>query len=40
MMTLADIEAWVRGGESAPLELKRITGERRETARSIRACSV
>lgn len=35
MMTLADIESWVRGGESETLELKRTTGERREAARTI-----
>jgi len=35
MMTLVDIEAWVRGGESETLELKRTTGERREAARTI-----
>ncbi len=34
-MTLADIESWVRGGESETLELKRTTGERREAARTI-----
>jgi ATP-dependent DNA helicase RecG len=35
MMTVADIESWVRGGESETLELKRTTGERREAARTI-----
>ncbi len=35
MMTLAEIESWVRGGESETLELKRTTGERREAARTI-----
>jgi len=35
MMTVADIETWVRGGESETLELKRTTGERREAARTI-----
>jgi ATP-dependent DNA helicase RecG len=35
MITLADIESWVRGGESETLELKRTTGERREAARTI-----
>lgn len=35
MMTLADIECWVRGGESETLELKGTTGERREAARTI-----
>jgi len=35
MMTVAEIEAWVRGGESETLELKRTTGERREAARTI-----
>ncbi len=30
MMTVADIESWVRGGESETLEFKRTTGERRE----------
>lgn len=35
MMTVADIEFWVRGGESETLELKRTTGERREAARTI-----
>lgn len=35
MMTLADIESWIRGGETETLELKRTTGERREAARTI-----
>ena len=35
MMTVADIESWVRGGESETLEFKRTTGERREAARTI-----
>ena len=35
MMTVADIESWVRGGESETLDLKRTTGERREAARTI-----
>ena len=35
MMTVADIESWVRGGETETLELKRTTGERREAARTI-----
>ena len=35
MISLADIETWVRGGESETLELKRTTGERREAARTI-----
>ena len=35
MMTVADIESWVLGGESETLELKRTTGERREAARTI-----
>ena len=37
MMTVADIESWVRGGESETLELQRTTGERREAARTIYA---
>jgi ATP-dependent DNA helicase RecG len=35
MMTLADIQSWVRAGESETLELKRTTGERREATRTI-----
>jgi len=35
MMTVAEIESWVRCGESETLELKRTTGERREAARTI-----
>ncbi|MBK8639814.1 MAG: ATP-binding protein [Chromatiaceae bacterium] len=35
MILLADIEAWVRGGESETLEFKRTTSERREAARTI-----
>ena len=35
MITLADIESWVHGGETETLELKRTTGERREAARTI-----
>jgi predicted HTH transcriptional regulator len=35
MMTLSDIESWVRRGESATLELKRTTSERREAARTL-----
>ena len=35
MITLADIESWVRGGESETLELKLTTGERRDGARTI-----
>jgi ATP-dependent DNA helicase RecG len=35
MISVADIESWVRGGESETLELKRTTGERREAARAI-----
>lgn len=35
MISLSDIESWVRGGESETLELKRTTGERREAARTI-----
>ncbi|MBP9914310.1 MAG: ATP-binding protein [Opitutaceae bacterium] len=35
MITLADIESWVRGGESETPEFKRTTSERREAARTI-----
>lgn len=35
MIAIADIESWVRAGESETLELKRTTGERREAARAI-----
>jgi ATP-dependent DNA helicase RecG len=35
VMTVADIESWVRGGESETVEFKRTTGERREAARTI-----
>lgn len=35
MMTVADIESWVRGGESETLELKRTSSERREAARTL-----
>jgi ATP-dependent DNA helicase RecG len=37
MMTLSDIESWVRRGESETLELKRSTSERREAARTLSA---
>ena len=35
MITLTDIESWVRGGESETLEFIRTTSERREAARTI-----
>lgn len=35
MIAIADVESWVRAGESETLELKRTTGERREAARAI-----
>lgn len=35
MITVAEIQSWVRGGESETVEFKRTTGERREAARTI-----
>lgn len=35
MTSLADIESWVRVGESETLELKKTTGERREAAKTL-----
>ncbi len=35
MTSISDIEAWVRGGESETLELKKSTGERREAAKTL-----
>ena len=35
MIPLADIESWVRVGESETLELKKTTGERREAVKTI-----
>ncbi len=35
MITVKDIESWVRSGESETVEFKRTTGERREAARTI-----
>ena len=35
MIAIAEVESWVRAGESETLELKRTTGERREAARAI-----
>lgn len=35
MIAFADIESWVRTGESETLEFKRTTGERREAAMTI-----
>jgi ATP-dependent DNA helicase RecG len=35
MISIAEIESWVRSGESENIEFKRTTGERREAARTV-----
>ena len=39
MISVAQIESWVQGGESETLEFKRSTGERRAATQTLTALS-